>query len=67
MIGSELIRSQIKSIKAQLRVLKASVQYSSALPVLSGTPFDNLYGSLRNEVESSEEEIDSVLYGNQIG
>lgn len=56
----DLILSQIKSLEAQLQVLHARVQ--SLPPAEPSYTFADLYGLLSGQVESSEEEIDAVLY-----
>jgi len=62
MDNTELIITQIKSLEAQLRVLHARIQSPPAQPVGPSHSFAELYGRLRGQVESSEEEIDAVLY-----
>jgi hypothetical protein len=47
----------IVSLKAQLAVLEAQI-----LPHESKADFADIYGLLRGEAESSEKEIDGVLY-----
>lgn len=49
--------AQIVSLKAQLAVLEAQIQGHE-----SKTDFADLYGLLRGEADSSEKEIDGVLY-----
>ena len=61
MNNADLVISHIKSLEAQLRVLKAEIESPSA-PVESGHSFADLYGQLHGQVESSEEEIDAILY-----
>lgn len=62
MNNADLVISHIKSLEAQLRVLKAEIESPSAPPVESGHSFADLYGQLHGQVESSEEEIDAILY-----
>lgn len=49
--------AQIVSLKAQLAVLKAQIRRHE-----SKADFADIYGLLRGEAESSEKEIDGVLY-----
>ena len=62
MNDSGAISSYIKSLEAQLRVLKAQVESVPQQPVKPGHTFANLYGRLRGQVDSTEDEIDAVLY-----
>jgi hypothetical protein len=62
MDNADLIMTQIKSLEAQLRVLHARIQSPSGQPLKPDHSFAELYGRLRDQVESSEEEIDAVLY-----
>ena len=62
MDDTELIISHIKSLEAQLRVLHARIQSPPTQLVEPGHSFAELYGRLRGQIESSEEEIDAVLY-----
>jgi hypothetical protein len=61
MDDSELIRSQIKGLEAQLRVLEARIHSSSRLPVQEHS-FADLYGRLSGLADSTEEEIEQSLY-----
>jgi hypothetical protein len=56
----ELLAAQIKGLEAQIRMLKAQIKSLSA-PVPPRTLGD-LYGLLAGKSDSSEEEIDEVLY-----
>lgn len=58
----ELILSQIKSLETQLQVLQARVQSLPTPPAELDHSFADLYGQLRGQVESSEEEIDAAIY-----
>ncbi|RMF84644.1 MAG: hypothetical protein D6736_18905 [Nitrospinota bacterium] len=62
MKDTELLLSQLKSLEMQLRVLQARIQFTTTQPVSSASSFAELYGRLQGQVESSEEEIDAVLY-----
>jgi hypothetical protein len=62
MDDTDLIVTQIKSLEAQLRVLSARIQSPSGPTVRPTHSFAELYGKLRGQVVSSEEEIDGVLY-----
>ena len=62
MKDTELLLSQLKSLEMQLRVLQARIQFTTTPPVSSGSSFAELYGRLQGQVESTEEEIDAVLY-----
>jgi hypothetical protein len=53
--------AQIKSLEAQLAVVKAQVQRLST--PTAPQSFADLYGILSGKVDSSEEEIDAVQYG----
>jgi len=59
---TEVIRSHIKSLEAQFRVLKAQIESSPTRPKKPGYSFADLYGRLQGQVESSEDEINTVLY-----
>jgi len=59
-MGLASIQSQIKSLELQLQLLKAKLQKSEQnVPRKS---FGDLCGILKGQVESTEEEIDAVLY-----
>ena len=62
MDDSPLIKSHLKSVEAQLRVIEALVGRSQAERSSAGGNFADLYGSLSGLAESSEEEIDTILY-----
>ncbi|MBI4488185.1 MAG: hypothetical protein HY694_03800 [Deltaproteobacteria bacterium] len=62
MNDTELIISRIKSLEAQLHVLKAQIGSLPTQPIKPGHSFAEVYGRLRGQVDSSEEEINSVLY-----
>jgi hypothetical protein len=56
----ELLVAQIKGLEAQIRMLKAQLK-SLSTPAPPRTLGD-LYGLLAGKSDSSEEEIDEVLY-----
>jgi hypothetical protein len=59
-MGLASIQSQIKSLELQLQLLKAKVQkLEQTTPTHS---FGDLCGILKGQVESTEEEIDAVIY-----
>lgn len=61
-LSKELIRSHIRSLEAQLRILEARIDSSwSKEPVRDGS-FADLYGYLNGIADSTEAEIDSSLY-----
>ena len=62
MNDSTLIKSQLKSLEAQLRVMKALVGRSPEEEASEHRSFGDLFGSLSDQAESSEEEIDAILY-----
>jgi hypothetical protein len=62
MDDSPLIKSHLKSLEAQLRVIEALVGRSQAERSSAGGSFADLFGSLSGQAESSEEEIDAILY-----
>jgi hypothetical protein len=56
----DLLSSQIKSIEAQLTAVRAQIErLRAAVPPRT---FGDLYGILAGQSDSSEEEIDAVLY-----
>jgi hypothetical protein len=57
-----VIKSQLRSIEAQLRVLEARMAEASAEPPTGGRSFAQLYGVLHGQADTTEDEIDSVLY-----
>jgi hypothetical protein len=57
----ELILSSIKSLEAQLRVLRARIE-SSITPQTTVRSFADLHGCLEGKAETIEEEIDAILY-----
>lgn len=59
-MGLASIQSQIKNLELQVQLLKAKLQkLEQATPAKS---FGDFYGILKGKVETSEEEIDAVLY-----
>jgi hypothetical protein len=62
MDNTELIRSQIRSLEAQLRVLEARINSSSPGDSAPGHSFAELYGRLKDLADSTEEEIDEASY-----
>jgi hypothetical protein len=62
MNDSPLIKSHLKSLEAQLRVIEALVGRSRAERASAGGSFADLFGLLSGQAETSEEEIDSILY-----
>jgi hypothetical protein len=60
MDDSQLIKSHLKSLEIQLRVIEARVSKSE--PGSQRRTFDELHGLLRGQSDSSEAEIDAVLY-----
>ena len=57
----ELILSSIISMEAQLRVLRARLE-SSIPPETKGHSLADLRGCLQGKTDTTEEEIDAVLY-----
>ena len=56
----DLLASQVKSIEAQLATLRAQIErLRAAAPPRT---FGDLYGILAGQSDTSEEEIDAVLY-----
>jgi len=62
MNDSTLIKSHLKSVEAQLSVIEALMSRSQSERTSAGGSFAELYGSLSGQTESSEEEIDAILY-----
>lgn len=62
MNDSPLIKSHLKSLEAQLRVIEALVGQSRTDRASEGGNFADLFGSLSGQAESSEQEIDAILY-----
>jgi hypothetical protein len=54
MNNADVVIAHIKSLEAQLRVLKAEIESPSA-PVESGHSFADLYGQLHGQVESTSD------------
>jgi hypothetical protein len=61
MNDSPLIKSHLKSLEAQLRVIEALVGQSQAERASAGSSFADLFGSLSGQAESNEEEINAIL------
>ena len=62
MNDSPLVKSHLKSVEAQLRVIEALVGRSDVERSSGSGSFADLFGSLSGQAESSEEEIDAILY-----
>ena len=62
MNNSQMIKAHLKSVEAQLRVIEALVGQSQEERVTKGPSFSDLFGWLSGQAESSEEEIDAILY-----
>lgn len=62
MNDSPLIKSHLKSVEAQLRVIEALVSRSQTDRATSGGSFADLFGLLSGQAETSEEQIDAILY-----
>lgn len=58
MISEDLL-SQIRALEVQLAVLKARYRQRSEK---AAKTFADLYGLLRNEVQSSDEEIEAAIF-----
>lgn len=61
-MNSTMIKSYLKSLEAQLRVLRALVGTGSEKQASARKSFGDLFGSLSDQAESKEEEIDAILY-----
>ena len=62
MNDSTIIKSHLKSLEAQLRVMEALVERLPGNQASEPNNFGALFGSLSDQAESSEEEIDAILY-----
>lgn len=62
MNNSTMIKSHLKSLEAQLRVMEALVGRLPEEQASERHSFGSLFGSLSDQAESSEEEIDAILY-----
>lgn len=62
MNDSTIIKSHLKSLEAQLRVMGALIGRLPGDPASERNSFGALFGSLSDQAESSEEEIDAILY-----
>jgi hypothetical protein len=62
MNDSPLIKSHLKSLEAQVHMIEALVSRSEVERSSGGESFADLFGSLSGQAESSEEEIDAILY-----
>lgn len=62
MNDSTMIKSHLKSLEAQLRVMEALVGRSPEEEAFERRSFGDLFGSLGDQAESSEEETDANLY-----
>lgn len=60
-MGSVSMQSQLKGLELQIQLLKAKLQKSQSPPA-PPKYFGDLYGLLKGQVESTEEEIDAILY-----
>lgn len=59
MNDSTMLKSQLKSFEAQLRVLEARLPEGQSS---ERRTFGDLFGSLSDQAESSDEDIDAILY-----
>ena len=59
MNDSTMLKSQLKSLEAQLRVMEARLPEGQSSERRS---FGDLFGSLSDQAESSDEDIDAILY-----
>jgi hypothetical protein len=59
-ITLDLLTAQIKSIEAELATLRAQIEHLRA--TTPARSFGDLYGILAGQIDSSEEDIDAVLY-----
>lgn len=62
MNDSTLNKSHLKSLEAQLRVMEALVGRLPEEQASERRSFADLFDSLSDQAESSEEEIDAILY-----
>lgn len=59
MNDSTMLKSQLKSLEAQLRVMEARLPEGQAS---ERRTFGDLFGLLSDQVESSDDDIDAILY-----
>ncbi len=59
-MGLVSVQSQIKSLELQLQILQAKLRKEQQKSPKKS--FGDLYGLLKGQAESTEEEIDAVLY-----
>jgi hypothetical protein len=57
-----LIKSHLKSLEAELQALKARMGEVDMKPPVDARSFGQLYAVFRGQSDSTEEEIDAVLY-----
>jgi hypothetical protein len=57
-----LIRSHLRSLEAELQVLKARMGEVGTKEPDADRSFAQLYGVVRGQADSTEEDIDAVLY-----
>lgn len=57
-----LIKSHLKSLEAELQALKARMGEVDTKPPIGARSFGQLYAVFRRQADSTEEEIDAVLY-----
>lgn len=57
-----MIKSQLKSLEAQPRVMEALVGRLPEEQASERRSFGDMFGSLTDQAESSVEEIDAILY-----
>lgn len=62
MNDSTMLKSQLKTLEAQLRVMEALIGRLPEEQASEHHSFGDLFGSLSDHNESSEEEIDAILY-----
>ena len=62
MTNPTLLRSHIRSLEEQLRVLYASVQPSTTADPASVYALSDLEGLLQGQTDTTETDIDAVLY-----
>lgn len=61
-IDSTVIKSRIRTLEFQLRVLKARIGRADDESFASSRSFAELYGVLRGKADSTDEEINAILF-----